>query len=159
MHSSISAHIAKEYLLDEARDVWGPNMPLFRDRLGNEGATHAPLAWAQTSVSSLLWRALRRLHCPLLYVRVLLIGYNMNRVFNTLSLRQGRLLVSALGCCRASCHFMLPVHNLPRVLRPNLTETPRLCSGEGEGGEPVLCVPVCVEGGAEGSAAAGGDCL
>lgn len=38
MHSSISAHIAQEYLLDEARDVWGPNIALFRDRLGNTGA-------------------------------------------------------------------------------------------------------------------------
>ena len=37
MHSSISAHIAQEYLLDEARDVWGPNIALFRDRLGNTG--------------------------------------------------------------------------------------------------------------------------
>lgn len=37
MHSSISAHIAKEYLLDEGRDHWGPNLALFQQRLGNEG--------------------------------------------------------------------------------------------------------------------------
>ena len=45
MHSSISAHIAQEYLLDEARDVWGPNIALFRDRLGNTGANDYP-PWA-----------------------------------------------------------------------------------------------------------------
>lgn len=37
MHASISAHIAKEYLLDERADKWGPNLALFRERLGNEG--------------------------------------------------------------------------------------------------------------------------
>ncbi len=37
MHSSISAHIAKEYLLDERGGRWGPNLALFQERLGNEG--------------------------------------------------------------------------------------------------------------------------
>ena len=37
MHSSISAHIAKEYLLDERAGRWGPNLALFQERLGNEG--------------------------------------------------------------------------------------------------------------------------
>ena len=37
MHASISAHIAKDYLLDEAANEWGPNLALFRARLGNEG--------------------------------------------------------------------------------------------------------------------------
>lgn len=37
MHASISAHIAREYLLDEAAGRWGPNLPLFQERLGNEG--------------------------------------------------------------------------------------------------------------------------
>ena len=37
MHSSISAHIAKEYLLDERAGRWGPNLALFRERLGNPG--------------------------------------------------------------------------------------------------------------------------
>lgn len=46
MHSSISAHIAKEYLLDEARDVWGPNLPLFRDRLGNTGELWQPRTYS-----------------------------------------------------------------------------------------------------------------
>jgi ERO1-like protein alpha len=36
MHSSISAHIAKEYLLDEKSNTWGPNLALFQERLGNE---------------------------------------------------------------------------------------------------------------------------
>ena len=49
MHSSISAHIAQEYLLDEARDVWGPNIALFRDRLGNTGADGQPLGSADVS--------------------------------------------------------------------------------------------------------------
>ena len=47
MHSSISAHIAKEYLLDEARDVWGPNLALFRDRLGNTGGLLPALSYVQ----------------------------------------------------------------------------------------------------------------
>jgi hypothetical protein len=37
MHASISAHIAREYLLDERAGAWGPNLELFRARLGNEG--------------------------------------------------------------------------------------------------------------------------
>ena len=37
MHASISAHIAGEYLLDERAGRWGPNLELFRARLGNEG--------------------------------------------------------------------------------------------------------------------------
>lgn len=37
MHASISAHIAREYLLDEAAGRWGPNLALFAERLGNEG--------------------------------------------------------------------------------------------------------------------------
>ena len=36
MHSSITSHIVNEYLLDEAAGVWGPNLPAFQDRLGNE---------------------------------------------------------------------------------------------------------------------------
>ena len=36
MHASISAHIAREYLLDEAAGRWGPNLALFAERLGNE---------------------------------------------------------------------------------------------------------------------------
>lgn len=33
MHSSISAHIAKEYLLDEGKNLWGPNPPLLYERV------------------------------------------------------------------------------------------------------------------------------
>lgn len=36
MHSSITSHIVNEYLLDEAAGVWGPNLPAFQERLGNE---------------------------------------------------------------------------------------------------------------------------
>lgn len=36
MHASISSHIVNEYLLDEARGIWGPNLPAFQERLGNE---------------------------------------------------------------------------------------------------------------------------
>ena len=57
MHSSISAHIAKEYLLDEARDVWGPNLALFRDRLGNEGAV-----WPALTCQHLLPACLSNFH-------------------------------------------------------------------------------------------------
>ena len=39
MHSSISAHIASEYLLDEQAGVWGPNLALFQQRLGNQEAS------------------------------------------------------------------------------------------------------------------------
>ena len=35
MHSSISAHIANDYLLDRAAGRWGPNLGLFEERLGN----------------------------------------------------------------------------------------------------------------------------
>lgn len=38
VHASISAHIAKEYLLDEQAQVWGPNLALFKERLGHAGA-------------------------------------------------------------------------------------------------------------------------
>jgi len=33
MHSSISAHIAKEYLLDEGKNLWGPNPTLLYERV------------------------------------------------------------------------------------------------------------------------------
>lgn len=33
MHSSISAHIAKEYLLDEGKNLWGPNPTLLFERV------------------------------------------------------------------------------------------------------------------------------
>lgn len=36
VHTSISAHIAREYLLDEATDEWGPNLEVFRERLGSD---------------------------------------------------------------------------------------------------------------------------
>ena len=39
MHSSISAHIADEYLLDEQAGMWGPNLALFQQRLGNQEAS------------------------------------------------------------------------------------------------------------------------
>lgn len=39
MHSSISAHIADEYLLDEQAGVWGPDLALFQQRLGNREAS------------------------------------------------------------------------------------------------------------------------
>jgi ERO1-like protein alpha len=35
MHASISAHIANDYLLDEFRGQWGPNLGEFERRLGN----------------------------------------------------------------------------------------------------------------------------
>lgn len=35
LHSSISAHIAREYLLDEEQGIWGPNLEVFESRLGN----------------------------------------------------------------------------------------------------------------------------
>lgn len=35
MHSSISAHIANDYLLGPALGQWGPNLTLFEERLGN----------------------------------------------------------------------------------------------------------------------------
>lgn len=35
MHSSISAHIVGDFLLDEATQTWGPNLEMFKWRLGN----------------------------------------------------------------------------------------------------------------------------
>lgn len=35
IHSSISAHIVKDYLIDEATGTWGPNLAMFQARLGN----------------------------------------------------------------------------------------------------------------------------
>ena len=35
MHSSITAHVVGDYLLDEATQTWGPNLELFKWRLGN----------------------------------------------------------------------------------------------------------------------------
>jgi len=35
IHSSISAHIVKDFLLDEATRTWGPNLAMFQARLGN----------------------------------------------------------------------------------------------------------------------------
>ena len=35
IHSSISAHIVKDYLIDEATRTWGPNLAMFQERLGN----------------------------------------------------------------------------------------------------------------------------
>lgn len=34
IHSSISAHIVKDYLIDEATRTWGPNLAMFQARLG-----------------------------------------------------------------------------------------------------------------------------
>lgn len=38
MHASISAHIASDYLLNEAKGVWGPSLEQFRQRLGGPAA-------------------------------------------------------------------------------------------------------------------------
>ena len=38
MHASISAHIAADYLLDEARGRWGPSLKEFERRLGTPAA-------------------------------------------------------------------------------------------------------------------------
>lgn len=38
MHASISAHIANDYLLDEAAGEWGPSLAQFRQRLGGPAA-------------------------------------------------------------------------------------------------------------------------
>ena len=35
MHSSITAHIVGEYLLDEETNTWGANLEMFKARLGN----------------------------------------------------------------------------------------------------------------------------
>ena len=35
MHSSISAHIAADYLLNASTSAWGRNLALFEQRLGN----------------------------------------------------------------------------------------------------------------------------
>ena len=35
MHSSITAHIVGDYLIDEATLTWGPNLEMFKWRLGN----------------------------------------------------------------------------------------------------------------------------
>lgn len=35
MHSSITAHIVGDYLIDEATQTWGPNLEMFKWRLGN----------------------------------------------------------------------------------------------------------------------------
>lgn len=35
MHSSITAHIVGDYLIDEATNTWGPNIEMFKARLGN----------------------------------------------------------------------------------------------------------------------------
>jgi ERO1-like protein alpha len=37
MHSSITAHIVGDYLIDEATGAWGPNLEMFKWRLGNPG--------------------------------------------------------------------------------------------------------------------------
>lgn len=34
MHASISCHLASDYLLDEQKGIWGPNMTEFKQRLG-----------------------------------------------------------------------------------------------------------------------------
>ncbi len=34
-HASISAHLSYDYLLDEAKGIWGPNLQEFQRRLGN----------------------------------------------------------------------------------------------------------------------------
>lgn len=36
VHASISAHIAADYLLDESTNTWGPNLQVFKERLGTE---------------------------------------------------------------------------------------------------------------------------
>jgi ERO1-like protein alpha len=33
VHSSISMHLLREYLLDEATNTWGPNMEIFKERM------------------------------------------------------------------------------------------------------------------------------
>lgn len=38
MHASISAHIAANYLLNEAKGEWGPSLEQFRSRLGGPAA-------------------------------------------------------------------------------------------------------------------------
>lgn len=38
MHTSITAHICAEYLLDEHKQEWGPNYALFVERLGTTEA-------------------------------------------------------------------------------------------------------------------------
>ena len=35
MHASITSHIVQKYLIDEAAGIWGPNLQLFQERLGN----------------------------------------------------------------------------------------------------------------------------
>ncbi|KAI3432253.1 hypothetical protein D9Q98_003814 [Chlorella vulgaris] len=35
MHSSITAHVVNDYLIDEATMTWGPNLEMFKWRLGN----------------------------------------------------------------------------------------------------------------------------
>lgn len=34
MHASISTHLAADYLLDEQKGLWGPNLSEFKERLG-----------------------------------------------------------------------------------------------------------------------------
>ena len=36
MHSSVTSHLANDYLLDERSGRWGQNLAAFQERLGNE---------------------------------------------------------------------------------------------------------------------------
>lgn len=44
MHASISCHLSSDYLLDEQKGLWGPNMTEFKQRLGTPETR-----WAQQS--------------------------------------------------------------------------------------------------------------
>ena len=48
MHSSITAHIVGDYLIDEATLTWGPNLEMFKWRLGNPEVQDrwAGMGWA-----------------------------------------------------------------------------------------------------------------
>lgn len=64
MHSSITAHVVNDYLIDEATMTWGPNLEMFKWRLGNPAVkdrcaggnpppphTHHPLAGGKWPMS------------------------------------------------------------------------------------------------------------
>jgi hypothetical protein len=45
MHSSITAHIVGDYLIDEATLTWGPNLEMFNWRLGNPDVKDRWVEW------------------------------------------------------------------------------------------------------------------
>jgi hypothetical protein len=132
VHTSISMHIAREYLLYQEKDLWGINMDIFRERMSSPSkCDHVRnLYFTYLFVSKAVARAapaLKQVHFQTGMVE----EDTQTQVLSTRCLaewQRSRVLALPCGQATANCHSTALLYRLAKV-------TKRICMAAGHDGE------------------------